>query len=159
MKHNRVIRKTPAVTAGAYTAGWCLGAAQQLDGVGSYGDAGQLMAISIVDRGNQKPAITFLVFEGDLTGTYADAGAPAPSAADLLVFIGKIDVATADYVTINGKAYATKAPGWLPLRSKIDNAIATKADRRITIVPVATGTPTPASVGDYTFSYGVEHSN
>lgn len=158
MKQSQVIRQTLTVTAGAYSAGNQLGQAQFIAGLGSGRDCGRLLNISVLDRGNQKPAITFLLFDGALTGTYTDKVNPTFSAADELQFLGKVDIATTDYITAGGVGFGTKQCT-IAMHSHQDEAIATRADRTITIIAIVTGTPTPAGTTDYTIAYGFEHEN
>lgn len=144
--NSRIIRNTPVITAVAYSAGDVVGGEINLGAIGSPNYSGVLKNISIVDKANQKAALTVLFFEGDLSGgTYDDNGALTLTAADWAKFLGKVEVVAGDYTTINSRAYAT-----------VEASIIVKTDtlKQLRAIVVTTGTPTYA-VGDLLFTYGI----
>src|SRR5260370_1433252 len=99
---------TPAVTASsAYTSGNNVGGLLTLTGaILQGGGAALLQSLTVTDKANQKAAMTLLLFDSNPgSGTYTDKVAMA-LATDLIKIAARVDIAAADYVTIDSKAIA-----------------------------------------------------
>lgn len=101
------VKSAPAVTIGAYAAGNSIGGKIVLaNAVRVAGGMSRLEGIHLLDRSNTKPSGYILIFDADpAAATLADKTAFVYSTDDLKE-IARIDVSTADWVTINGKAVA-----------------------------------------------------
>jgi len=94
------------VSTGAYTSGDCVGGIITAGKLDSPTNRGVLKNVCVVDKDNQKPALTILLMRSLPTGTYTDNGAFALADADEAKVIGKVNIAAADYETIGSKAVA-----------------------------------------------------
>lgn len=94
-------------TSPAYTAGDSIGGKITIaNAVRVSGGVSILASIEILDRANQKPTGTILIYDADpAAATLTDNAAVVNSTDDLKV-VAAIPVASADYTTINSKAYA-----------------------------------------------------
>lgn len=137
--NTRFIRKTPTVTAGAYSAGDMVGGGIDFGEIGTVTRRGLLKSLSIVDRSNQKAVLTILFFEGELAGSYADNGVPSIAAADQAKFVGKVEIAASDYTTIGSVAFCTKEVA-IPIGSSPSSG-----NRRLSAIVLCTATPTYAT--------------
>ncbi len=136
----RMVDLTPAITAGAYTAGDVIGGMLTFD-VHSAGGGGTIRRVTLIDVDNEKAAGKLYLFNSAPTST-ADNAAFAPSAADMRKLIDVVSISAADYASVNSKAAAIKR----------DLAIDyTAADGRIYAYFVCDGTPTYTTAGDLTF--------
>lgn len=101
---------TPTITVSttpAYTAGDSIGGKITLaNAVRVSGGTALLASVMILDRANQKPAGTILIYNADPTAATLTDNAAVVNSTDDLKVIAAIPVAATDYVTINGKAYA-----------------------------------------------------
>jgi len=105
-----------------------------------------LQTLMIVDKGNQKQPLTLLFFNSDPSAaTITDNSAFAWS-TDIAKHIGKVNVLTADYETINSIAVATIANIGLLLEAS--------GSANLFVAVVTTGTPQFASTSDLIFQYG-----
>lgn len=98
---------SPVVSLTAYSANDALGGKLTItNAVRVSGGTGTLLSIGILDRANQKPAGTLIIFNADPTAaTITDNLAFVFSTDDLKV-IHEIPVLASDYITINNKAFA-----------------------------------------------------
>lgn len=112
--------------------------------------SGVLQSISITDDDNEKAAFDILIFRSDLTGTVADQGAWAHSAADVASFLGRIQVLASDYVSVVGTslAVATIKNIGLPVRGNTSN-------QNLYALVLATGTPTYTATTDLVIHFGI----
>lgn len=96
--------------ASAYTAGDSIGGKLTLTGaVAAPGGTSLLQSVMLLDRANQKPQGTILIFDSDpAAATLTDKTGFVFSTDDLKV-VAAVPVVSADWVTINGKAVATLA--------------------------------------------------
>jgi len=102
---------TPAITAGAYTAGDALGGLLTFASVvRSAGGCGEIVKVTIIDNAKQSAPIDLVLFDRTFTPT-ADNAAFDPSDADLQNCLGYISVAATDYSEFNDNGVATKASG------------------------------------------------
>lgn len=106
-------KNTIAVTAaGAYVAGDCLGTLGTLtNAVRVSGGSAILQSIHVKDLSNQSPVIIILFFDSDPSGdagiAVTDAGAFAYGTGTYARQVGKVNIAAADYDTINTNASAS----------------------------------------------------
>lgn len=142
----REIIVTPTVSVSpAYTAGDSVGGENVIAALGSQTRRGVLKSLVVVDNGNQKANLTILIMRAAMVTAPVDNAAFAPTAADLLNTVAKINVATADYETINSKAVACIELS----RSITGEAAATLTQQtpaRLWVYILTTGTPTYTAV-------------
>ena len=63
---------------------------------------GFICDLQIVDINNQRPTVEIDFFTSSPTGTYTNDAAQSFATADALLYLGKVNVATADYTTQSG---------------------------------------------------------
>lgn len=149
-RHTRIFRNRPGVTAGAYSAGNVVGGIQAIGPLDTTISRGIVRHVAISDRANQKAALTLLFFQDNpAAGTYADHGAPTFAAADDLLYIGKVEIASTDYTTVSTAAFATKECN-LSIRGNDD------VNRKVYVVAITSGTPTYVAVTDLQFIFGIQ---
>lgn len=143
-----VIKSTAAVTAAAYSAGNAVGAKRTLtSAVRSSGGSGILQSVAILDRANQKAAMTVFIFDSDpAAATITDKAAFVFSTDDLKV-IAQVNIGAGDYVTTNGKAYAILSGLNIPLLAVGGTSLYAAV--------VTTGTPTYAAITDVQVEFGI----
>jgi hypothetical protein len=142
-----VIKTAPTITASVYSAGNSVGGKQTLSNAVRTAGTGILESLTLLDRANQKAAMTVYIFDADPTNaTLADHGAFVFSTDDLKV-IAQISIAAGDYVTTNSKAIAVE--------SGLSIALKTASGTTLYAVAVTSGTPTYASTSDLQFVYGI----
>ena len=111
---------------------------------------GVLQSITITDDDNEKAAFDVLLFSASPTGTVTDNLAYAHSAADLLAFLGRVQVVATDYLTIVAGSLAVASIKNIGLLVK---AASGSAD--LYAVVIATGTPTYTATTDLQMFFGV----
>lgn len=138
-----VIRNVPTVDTGAHTADdvvavFDLGPIDRLTG------AGLLKQIAVFDDSGQADTLSFLFFDGALSGgTYTLNGALSLSAADKAKFLGMVTFAATDWNTANGDSFGCKECA-LALKHTPEQpgaGVMTPAGA-LTVVILAGGTPT-----------------
>lgn len=106
---NALIDVTPTITANsAYTSGNTIGGLMALTGaISQLGGSARLESLLLLDRANQKPGGTLFIFSRQPTipGNWADKATPTPADDDLHVKAA-IPVSVADWVSVNGRAFA-----------------------------------------------------
>lgn len=143
---SNVISVTPVITTDAYTSGDAVGGVQDIGGLNAaYGTVPYIESLTVIDKGNQKAALTILFFNANPEAATITDNAAFAFSTDIDSLIGKIDVAGADYSTFDSMAVATL--------KDIDLALKPASGSTIYAVVVTTGTPTYA-VGDLIFRYG-----
>lgn len=106
-----VIVQTPAITAGAYTAGDAIGGLLTFASAArAAGRKGEVVQVSIIDDAKQSAPIDIVLFNQTFTST-ADNAAFDPSDADLQNCLGYVSVANTDYAEFNDNCVATKSSG------------------------------------------------
>jgi hypothetical protein len=148
MQSNVEVEDSPTITAGAYSSGNVMGGIRTLALFRLAGGSGVLTDLFITDKGNQKAPLTILFFESLPAQTYTDKAACPALTTDVPALVGQLLVAAADYTTTGGIAVAHKSG----LALNMANADVTPG-KNLYAVLVTTGTPTPASTSDLTFSY------
>ena len=157
-----ILPVTPTITASAYSAGNCMGGLLTLanafravaSGVGT-GATARLTGLTVIDKGNQKAALTILLFDRKPASTYADKATPSIG-ADQANIVGQIKVATADY-TSNGGDSPQVAVAEEQCSILLQTNDPTAANRlNLYAVVITTGTPTPASTADLTLKFKIQ---
>lgn len=155
-----IIQVQPVLTgSGAYSSGQCVGPPQKLSVPGAGRTQIKLQSVSVSDEDNQKAALTVLLFSDDPVGqggaTCTDQAAFAwGSGSASQLFVGKVDIAAADYES-NGStpmAVASKAN----LQLVLNAAARAGVDPALYAVILTTGTPTYASADSLTLSFGFD---
>ena len=145
---NDVISVTPTVSSGAaYTAADAVGGKQTLTSAARVsGGVAVLQSLTVLDLGNQKAALTLLFFDADPTAATITDNAAFVWSTDTTKFIGKINVAAADYETVAGEAVASLRGLGLELKAS--------GSANLFVAVVTTGTPTYTSTTDLVLKYG-----
>ena len=148
-----VISKTPTVSASPdYSAGDAVGGLQTLTvATRVAGGKVKLQSVTVLDAANQKAAMTLLFFESEPTAATITDNAAFAWSTDNTKCIGKINVAAADYETIDSKAVATVRGLNLIMQSN--------GTANLYVAVVTTGTPNLASTSDLVFLYGFDLLN
>ncbi|MDX2163040.1 MAG: hypothetical protein SF162_17115 [bacterium] len=95
---------TPAITAGAYSAGDVVGGLLVF-ALHSAGGGGVVRRLVIIDGDNERAAGRLFLFNGP-PAAVVDNAPFAPTRADLNKLVGVIAVSAADYTTVNSRAFA-----------------------------------------------------
>lgn len=148
-----LISSAPAVSTSQYTAGDVVGGVQDLGSkaAGPYRYA-VLLSLLVVEDGTQAPELEILFFNAEPAGVAADNAALTLTDADALKLVGRVQVASADYETVGGKAIAQVKPG-IVLQGKKDTDDSLLG--KLWAVAVAVGTPTLANAAALRFGYGL----
>lgn len=78
------------------------------DALGSDQEGGVLLSVQVIDKDDQKAALTLFFFDADVSLGTANA-APSITDADAARILGKVDVGTADYHDLGGVSVASPA--------------------------------------------------
>lgn len=143
-----VLSVTPTIDTVAYGAGDAVGGKQTLAAGLADGLPVELDSIVVQDVSNQKAALTLLFFDADPAAATITNNAAFAFSTDLAKCIGRINVAAADYETVDSKAVATVRNLGMILKPTATS---------LYVAVVTTGTPTYA-VGALTFKYGFKQS-
>ena len=147
----RTLELTPTVSNGvAYTAGDNVGGESVLSLTGSQTRRAVLKSLVVKDLSNQKAALTVLITKAALATTPTDNGALALAAADLAKIVAKVNVATADYETIDSKAVAQ-----VELSRTIEAENVERPPFRLWVYILTTGTPTYGSTSALSLHFGI----
>lgn len=96
---------TPTITVGAYSAGDVIGGVLTFAGAAiDSGGGGILQSLIIIDKDNEKAALSLLVFKETPASALADNAAFAWGSGDYDRLIARIDVLSSDYKTFGGDA-------------------------------------------------------
>ncbi len=110
MRDGSLITLTPTLDTGIYADADVLFVPNKLENfVLDTKGLARLRTLVVQDLANQKQAIDLLFFSEDPGSLGAANAALAMSDAELASFIGHVSIATADYISGNANAYATKA--------------------------------------------------
>ena len=142
-----VIQITPTISTVAYTAGDTLGGLLSIsnayDGIGA---AAVLQSIVVFDKANQNAPIDFIFFNA--SGTVPANNNPFTwNTADFVKVLGRVRVASTDYLTLNSRSFASVYPIGLTLQGN--------ATQALYVVAIVQGTPTYTSTSDLIFSFGL----
>lgn len=141
-----LIKDTTAVSTSAYSAGDAVGAKRTFANAFTTVGTGILESITILDRANQKAAMTLFIFDSDPSAATITDNAAFVFSTDDLKVIAQISIATGDYVSTNSKAIAQKTGLGIALKggsSSLYGAL------------VTTGTPTFAATSDVQLEVGI----
>lgn len=142
-----VVSTTPAYTAGDNVGGKITIA----DAVRVAGGVANLMGIQVLDRSNQKPVGSILIFDADpAAATITDNAAFVFSTDDLKV-VATIPLASGDWVTIDSKAVANLA--------SLNRVVKAAAGTTLYAAFVTTGTPTFVAATDMQMIFDFVHIN
>ena len=129
------------------SAGDAVGGKQTLtSAVRISGGKSVLESLVVLDKGNQKAALTILFFDSDPTAATITNNAAFVFSTDISKVVGKIVVTASDYETINSLAVACLRNLGLEMKCS--------GSANLFVAVVTTGTPTYASTTDLTFKYG-----
>jgi hypothetical protein len=143
-----VIKDTTAVsTTPAYTAGDAVGAKRTIANAVRTAGTGILQSVAILDRANQKAAMTLFIFDADPTNATITDNAAFVFSTDDLKVIAQVSIGAGDYVTTNSKAYALISGLNIPLKAASGTSLFAAL--------VTTGTPTYAATTDVQLEYGI----
>lgn len=144
-----IIVPTLAVSTSAYSSGHCVGGKLTLtNAVRVSGGTAIIQSVFLVDRANQKPALEILVFDSDPAGTFTDRAAfPTLALADSARAKRRISIATSDWVTVAGHAYADV--------TAISKVLKASGTRNLFAVMSTTSTPTFAATTDLILGFGI----
>lgn len=147
----RTLDVTPTVSNGvAYTAGDAVGGENVLSLNGSQTRRAVLKSLVVRDASNQKADLTVLITRAALATTPTDNGALALAAEDLASIVAKINIATADYETIDSKAVAQ-----IELSRTIEAENVERPPFRLWVYVLTTGTPTYGSTSALKLHFGL----
>ncbi len=142
------VKQTLVVSTSAYSANMVVGGKNAFNLLRTVNGSGKLQSVALIDNSNVKAAMTLLFFSQNPIGVYLDHASFTWSAADTDTLIRKVNIATADYETINGKAVAD-------ISSIAKDIYGTNGDTNIYVVMITTGTPTYATTNALTLKIGV----
>lgn len=141
-------RVTFTATAGAYSAGQCLGGVLTVPNIIRAQNTGGaiLSGVSFVDAAHNtaaNDALTLLVFNAQPSGTYTDQAACAIAAADRTKFVGQLVIAASNCNQDSGPAttVCTITPS-LPLNA----ASLPPTSSNTWVVPIVQATPTYGAI-------------
>lgn len=140
-----LIKVTPTITAGAYSANDAVGGKLEFPGVSV--QHGLLHSITIIDKANQKAAMNLVLFDDDFTPD-ADNAAFSVEADGIDNIVGIVAISADDYVTIGSIAVATIRNLSLPIKNTIESG-------KLYGQLMTTGTPTYASTTDLIIKAGI----
>lgn len=142
-----VLRNVPTVDTNVHAAGDVV-AKFNLAPIDRRTGGGVLKQIAVFDDSGQADTLTFLFFDGALSGgTYTANGALALSAADKLLFLGAVQFAATDWKTAGGDSYGCKECA-IAIRHtpEAPGQGAQSTPGELTVVVLAGGTPTYAAL-------------
>lgn len=143
-----VVTVTPTVsTSPAYASGDSIGGKWTISGaLRTAGKTAVWQSLSMLDKGNQKPAGDLFIFRTDPTAaTLTDNAAAVFSTNDVDV-VARVTVAASDWVTVNSKAYLSL--------SNLGRVLKASSGTTLYAAFVTTSTPTFASTSDITAHFG-----
>jgi hypothetical protein len=154
MRNGEVVLVTPTTSTTAYAANDVVGGKLSLGGaLRAAGSVSVLQALSIVDRGNQKAALTVLLFDDDpATSTLTNDAQATFTAADIGKVAHKIDIAGSDYVTVD-HAGTDFAVAEISAISKLLKGAVLNLTSGLYAVVYTTGTPTYGVTNGLTFRF------
>jgi hypothetical protein len=146
--YTTVIKDTTAVsTSPAYSAGDAVGAKRTIANAVRTPGTGVLESVTILDRANQKAAMTLFIFDADPTAATITDNAAFVFSTDDVKVIAQVNIAASDYVTTNSKALAQKTGLGVALKASSGTSLYAAL--------VTTGTPTYAATTDVQLEYGI----
>lgn len=147
-----VIPTITVSTSPAYSAGDSIGGKITLtSAVRVSGGIALLQSIQILDRANQKPTGTILLFNADPSAATITDNAAFVFSTDDLKVDATIPVITSDYITINSKAVAN-------LRN-VGALVKAASGTTLYAAFVCTNTPTFAATSDLRIAFDFLHAN
>jgi hypothetical protein len=142
-----IVTVVPTITAGAYSAGEIVGGELTLtNAMRKVSGTGVLHSLTLFDADNEGAAMEVMLFDANPTGTYTDNNTPTWNAADEAKFLGKVSIATGDYITVNAMKMVCK--------TGIGLAVSANGSADLYAVVIVPGTPTYGTTTDLTFRFG-----
>lgn len=139
-------------TSPAYTAGDSIGGKITIaNAVRVSGGVSILASLQILDRANQKPTGTILIYDANPAAATLTDNAPVVNSTDDLKVIASIPVAASDYTTINSKAYANL--------SGLARVVQANGSTSLYASFTTTSTPTFAATTDVQLVFDLVHVN
>jgi hypothetical protein len=146
-----LIKVTPTITAGAYSAQDMVGGKLTLtNAMRVVGGKGYLYSLEVIDTDKIAAALDIHLFSA-MAGAYADNGAEAISAADALNHLGVVRILATDYLA-KANFYAAQ-PDPSTFKSILLKSGA--ASRDLFAIVVCTGTPTYTHTTGLQFNFGI----
>ena len=143
-----IIKVTPVITAGAYSANDIVGGNLTISNAGRRPAVGGLIkTLTVIDKAKQNAELNFLFFSA-LAGTYLDNAAEAISVADGLSCLGIDSILATDYKNMANFSIASIFVGL----EGIPFSVVTRDLKLLVRTP---GTPTYVSTSDLLFVFGV----
>lgn len=144
-----VLQTNPTISTSAYVANNVVGGIQTLAAaLRNATNGGILQNVSVMDAAAQGAQLSLFFFKAlPAGGTYADHGALVLAAADLPNFLGKVDLAAANY---DPAGTATKVNSL----NNINMVLEGDASGNVYVIATTTGTPTFTALA-LTFNYGI----
>lgn len=144
-----VITITPTISTTIYASGDAVGGIQDLaNAVRVSNGKAILQSLIVVDKANQKKALTLLFFDSNPAAATVIDNAAFVFSTDISKLVGKVNVVTSDYESVNGIALANLGASVL---SKI---MKSSGGSDLYVVVITTDTPTYLTTADLTFKYG-----
>lgn len=142
-----IITPTLAVTAAAYTAGYCVGGLMTLtSAMRISGGTGVLQSITLTDHAGQGAALQVFIFASSPTGTFTDHAAfPTLAATELAKIVAMVTVPIAAYAKIGTQSIASFSVG---------EVVAASGSANLYMAIATTGTPTYAATSDLNINVG-----
>jgi len=104
-----VVKIKPTITSTPYSAGDSYGGIQKIANALAPRGSGQLHSLCILDKQKQKPALDIFIFESNPAAATAGDNAAFAFSTDDLKVIGRISVATGDWIEVNNEAICQKS--------------------------------------------------
>lgn len=132
-----LVAVVPIISTSAYVSGYTVGGIQTLTNIVSPRGAGILHSLTIMDKSNQKAPFDILLFDVSPIGsTTTDHAAFAWGGTDDQHLIGRIAVATGDYISVGS------SPEAICQKASLDLSLQSSSGFDIYAVAVTSGTPT-----------------
>lgn len=145
-----IVKIVPVISTSAYVAGYTVGGIQTLTNAVAPRGSGIIHSLTILDEANVKAPFDILIFDiSPSAATTTDHVAFAPSSNDVNV-VARVAVATGDYATVGGEAFAQK--------SGLDLVVQALSGFNLYAVAVTSGTPTYTAADDLQFVWGTVSS-
>lgn len=145
---SHVVRLNPTITAGAYSADDVVGGELTITGaMGRPNGTGRLQTLWVHDADSEAAELEFYFFNSAPANADADNAAFTWTAGDEDIFLGKVTVASSDYVARGGDSFAVLSDLAMPMKA-IGNG------RDLYCYVVCTNAPTYTATTDLTFGFG-----
>lgn len=142
-----VISITPTINTAQFTSGDAVGGKQTLTSAARVSSGTVILeSLTLVDKGNQKAAMTVLFFNSDPSAATITNNSAFAFSTDVSKVVGKVNIVAEDYETIDSIAIASVKAVALQIKAS--------GSANLFAAVVTTGTPTYTSTTDLIFYYG-----